>query len=125
MTNEKNLKLVLENKIEEVLFDTQKLNRLKESIKKVGTGEISVKVLKEIILESRAVILEKLTDELLGIFKFHANQLTIKKQLSEFTSEGSTEIRKELQEKNALLEKVSTSVSSIYEKVKKRLKSPV
>jgi len=113
LTKEENLRKM----VEKVLFKEQNLIKLKELTRQVSTGEIPAKVLRETIIKSRGVILNKL----LPIFEFYAHQAATQDQLSDFTSGSNSQITAELQEKNELLEKVADKVNHIYEKVKKNL----
>lgn len=113
-TNEENLKRMMEN----VLFNKQNLEELKEIINKLHIGAISARDLKEHILLFR----EEALNELLQMFKFYAKQITTKEQLSEFTSKKKSQETEELQQKNELLTIVASKVDSIYEKLKENIK---
>lgn len=122
MTQEENLKLVLNNTIEKVLFNENGLITLKDLIHKVSIGAISAKTFREFIINFRQDNLEKLTEELLDIFNFHATQISIKNQLSEFTSEGDSQMEADLQEKNQLLKTLAIRVNNMHKKLKNKLK---
>ena len=121
LTIEESLRLVLENKIEKVLFNEEGLISLKDLIHNVSIGTTTAKTLRESIIKIRGDILEKLLEKLIVIFKFYAHQVSTHEQLSEFTSENNSQVAADLQEKNELLEKVATTVNNMYKKVKKKV----
>ncbi|MFW9987740.1 MAG: hypothetical protein ACFFC3_03715 [Candidatus Odinarchaeota archaeon] len=113
-TKEENLKRMMEN----VLFNKQNLEELKELINNLRIGKTLTRDLKEFILLFR----EEALNELLQMFKFYAKQMTTKEQLSEFTSKKKNHEIEELQQKNELLTIVASKVESIYEKIKENIK---
>ncbi len=125
LTKEENLKLVLENKIEKVLFNEQKLITIKDLIYKVSIGTTPAKTLREYIIDFRHDTLEKLLKKLLVIFKFYAHQVSTQDQLSEHTSRNNSQMTADLQEKNELLEKVANKVNYLCEKGKKKIELSV
>lgn len=119
LTKEENLKLVLEKKIEKVLFNEDELLKLKNLTDKVSIGTTPAKTLREFIVDFRGDVIEKLLKKLLRIFKFYAHQVSTQDQLSGYTSGNNSQITQDLQEKNELLEKVADKIGYICEKVKK------
>ena len=117
LTKEENLRRILEKD----LFDKQELTKLKELTHKVSIGEMSAKELREAIIDSRGVILDKL----LTTFEFYAHQTSTQDQLSEYTSGNNSQMTADLQEKNELLEKVAIKVDNMHKKLEKKLELSV
>jgi len=125
LTKEENLKLVLEKKIEKVLFNEDELLKLKNLTDKVSIGTTPAKTLREFIVDFRGDVIEKLLKKLLRIFKFYAHQVSTQDQLSGYTSGNNSQITTDLQKKNEFLEEVAVKVNNIHKKLEERLELPV
>lgn len=121
LTMEESLRLILEDKIEEILFNEKDLNTLKDLTNKVSIGTTPAKTLREFIVDFRKGVIEKLIGKLVRIFKFYAHQMSTQEQLSKFTSGDDSQMKTDLQEKNQLLAKVATRIDNISRKVKQKL----
>jgi hypothetical protein len=104
--------------LEKILFNKDRLATLKYSIEKMSTGQISSKDLRYQILIERKQILEKLHE----FIPFYKKQSESEDHINQFvaTSESSSELTKELHQKNELLEQVATRIDSIYRKLEQK-----
>lgn len=109
----------LEEMLEKIVFDKDNLVMLKTAINKVNTGEISLKELRQQIIELRA----RLLDGLIKFLPFYLKQATTKKSLGEFSQNktNTSQIQQELHERNELLEKVGSRINRVYETLKDKL----
>lgn len=106
----------LEEMLEKIVFDKDNLAILKTAINKVDSGEISLKELRQQIIDLRVRLLEGL----IKYIPFYLKQTTSKKSLVEFTmnNTNNNQLEQELKERNELLEKVGSRINRIYETLK-------
>lgn len=106
----------LEEMLEKIVFDKDNLIKLKSAIDKVDSGEISLKELRQKIIELRVLLL----NGLIKFIPFYLKLATTKKSLGEFSQNktNTTQLGQELQERNELLEKVGSRLNRIYETLK-------
>jgi len=111
----------LEEMLEKIVFDKGNLAILKTAIDKVNTGEISLKELRQQIIELRA----RLLDGLIKFLPFYLRQASKKKSLDEYTTNDTNtgKLQEELQERNELLEKVGSRIDRVYETLKDKLEN--
>ncbi|MFX0104429.1 MAG: hypothetical protein ACFE75_02930 [Candidatus Hodarchaeota archaeon] len=109
----------LEEMLEKIVFDKENLTILKNAISKVDTGEISLKELRQQIIELRV----RLLDNLLKFFPFYLKQAITEKSLRDFTQDTNNmaQLEQELEERNELLEEVGTRINRVFETLKDKL----
>ncbi len=103
--------------LEKIVFNEAQLIILKKGIDKVANGYLNPKDLRKQIIELRV----KLIEELIEFFPFYLKQSLTENKLTSFTDSNiSSQISKELNEKNNLLEEVGFKVNNIYIKLKEK-----
>ena len=105
--------------VEKIIFDDDELERLKITIKNFIEGIISAKDLKHLILQCRGRMVEEMTD--FGFFfakKKTAALTQVIKNTQQTSSTNKVELllRKEIEEKNELLETVAKRVNRLASK---------
>lgn len=100
--------------VEKILFDTKELDRLKTLITSVSERTIPARTLKETILELR----ENMMNRILQLFPFYNKSLTNQREIDNFGNGGS-ETKKELEEKNSLLEQVGIKLQELEARLQK------
>ncbi len=104
--------------IEEILFNEEQLAELKELINKLYDNSLTPKEFKTYILKQLA----KNQQKLLELYPYYIKQIKISNSLSQYTRETfSSELRKELQEKEKLLEKIGIRVNHLVDKLNQKL----
>jgi len=103
----------IEEQLENIVFDKDNLNRLKEALRKTRTGKLTLNELGKKILEFRADILKVLID----FVPFHLKQTYTNNTLKDFTNEHSNtnQLEIELKEKDQLLGTLGTRLNKILE----------
>ena len=110
---------VLHNIIENVLFNKEQLNQLKQLINDLYDRRLTPKELKTHIVEQRTHYIEKL----LELFPYYIRQTKMNDSLNEFTGDFlDNKTRNELQEKNEFMEHIAIRVNEIFNKLNKKLK---
>jgi len=102
--------------VEKIIFDDDELERLKIAIKNFTERKISAKDLKRLLLQCRGRMVEEMTN--FGFFyaqKKPANlsQAINSKQQTSSSNEVESQLRKEIEEKNELLETVAKRISGL------------
>jgi hypothetical protein len=112
----------LEEVLEKIIFDKDNLTMLKEVINKVGTGQLSLRELRQKIIELRAHLL----DELVKFVPFYIKQTASVNSLKEFTQDeyNITKLENELREKNEFLTRIGSRINNVYEKLKNTIENP-
>ena len=100
--------------VEKILFDPEELDNLKELITSVSEKTIPSRMLKKKIIEAR----QSMLNHIIELFPFYNKSLTNKKELDNFGNGGS-EAKKELEEKNSLLEQLGTKLQELEARLQK------
>lgn len=106
----------LENTLEKIIFDDNELERLKIAIKNFTEGKTSAKDLKRLLLQCRGRMVEDITDFAFFFLKKRtADLMKIIKNKQPLPSQNIVEsqLRKEIKEKNDLLETVAKRVHQL------------
>ena len=106
----------LENTLEKIIFDDNELERLKIAIKNFTEGKTSANDLKRLLLQCRGRMVEDITDFAFFFLKKRtADLMKIIKNKQQLPSQNKEEIqlRKEIKEKNDLLETVAKRVHQL------------
>jgi hypothetical protein len=113
--------LHIEEMLEKIVFDKTNLVELKDGLMKLKTGELSIDRFGKKILELRGHILQRLIE----FFPFHLKQAHTTKTLSEYTENGqnTSQLKKDLEKKDHLLETIGTRIHKLYEKLSSDLES--
>lgn len=111
-----------EQVVEKIIFNDNELEELKIAIRNFTEGKTSEKELKHLILQFRGRMVEEITD--FGFFfaeKRTQNlmQTEINKKPPFSTTKGESQLRKEIKEKNELLENVAIRVNQLVSNLKK------
>jgi len=101
--------------VEKIIFDDNELERLKIAIKNFIEGKISAKDLKHLLLQCRGRMVEEMTD--FGFF-FAKKTATLTQtakntQQPSFSSKVESQLKKEIEEKNELLEIVAERINRL------------
>jgi hypothetical protein len=105
---------ILGEMVEKVLFDKTELEEVKQLITDVSKQKIPPLRLKKSIIELRGSMMDKL----IQLFPLYNKSLSNNKEIEKFGT-GNTEITKELEEKNSLLEKVGTKLQELELRLQK------
>ena len=100
--------------VEKILFDPEELNKLKMLITSVSERTIPARILKETILEFR----KNMMNRILQLFPFYNKSLTNQKEIDNFGNGGS-DAKKELEEKNDLLEHIGDKLHELEMRLQK------
>ncbi|MFX1323991.1 MAG: hypothetical protein ACFE8N_03475 [Promethearchaeota archaeon] len=107
---------VLADMVEKILFNETDLQILKTLINEVSSGRTDPKQLKVTILNSRANMLQRIT----SIFPFYTKRIEDAKEIEQFSGNGTNaKLKKELDEKNALLQLLGEKIGMIERKLQK------
>ena len=103
----------IEEQLENIIFDKENLERLREALKKAKTGVLSIVDLGKKILELRSDLLSAL----IKFIPFHLKLTNTDKSLTEFTKEKSDydQLKQNLKEREELLETIGSRINKIYE----------
>jgi hypothetical protein len=110
----------LYNMIENIVFDKENLETLKIAINNASNGRLPAKELRELIIQSRL----KITQKIAAFFPFYHKQLTTEDSLEKFRNSSDVntpQLEEELNDKNKLLEEIGSRVNNIFHKLKSRL----
>jgi len=112
MVSEKKMQNITEM-LEKIVFDENNLGKLKIALNQLKSGELSIKELRETIIELRAEMFEAL----LKFIPFQLKLRSAKKDLSQYTEvhPDSSQLEQEIQEKNSLLETIGSRLNRILE----------
>ena len=110
----------IEQLVEKIIFNKGELEQLKIAIKNFSLGKINSKELKQLLLQCRGRMVEEVTDFVLF------NQGRSKKSQAEKNQEQQpisptkveSQLRKEIEEKNELLEIVAKRVNRLVSKLR-------
>ena len=105
--------------VEKIIFNDDELEKLKIAIKNFTEGKISAKKLKHLLLQCRGRMMEDITDfTFLFAEKRTQNllQTEINKKLPISSTNGEFQLRKEIKEKNQLLETVAKRIDQLLSK---------
>lgn len=94
------------------MFDPPELEELKTLITAVSVQELPARKLKERIIELRGSMMTSI----LKLFPFYNKSLTNQKEIDDFGNDNS-EIIKELEEKNSILEQVGNKLQELEMKL--------
>lgn len=106
--------------VEKIIFNDDELGKLKIAIKNFTEGKTSAKELKHLLLQCRGRMMEDITDfTFLFAEKRTQNllQTEIKKKSPISTTKGEFQLRKEIEEKNELLETIAKRVDKLVSKL--------
>jgi len=109
----------IEQIVEKIIFNKSELEQLKIAIKNFSLGKINSKELKQLLLQCRGRMVEEVTDFVLfipGRFKKKQVEKNQEQQLISSTNVES-QLRKEIEEKNELLETVAERVNRLVSKL--------
>ena len=110
---------VLHNIIENVLFNEEQLNQLKQLINDLSDGLLSPKEFRAYNIRQKNLHVEKI----LELFPYFMRQMKMDNSLNQFTEDSlDDKIRTELQEKNKFIEHIALRVNKILNKPNKKLK---
>jgi len=105
---------ILGEMVEKILFDKTKLEELKQLITDVSEQKIPALRLKKRIIELRGSMMDKL----LQLFPLYNKSLSNNKEIETFGGDNS-EVTKELEEKNLLLEQIGTKLQEVEIRLQK------
>ena len=109
----------IEQIVEKIIFNKSELDQLKIAIKNFSLGKINSKELKQLLLQCRGRMVEEVTDFVLFIPGRFKNRQVEKSQEEKLNSSTKVEsqLRKEIEEKNELLETVAERVNRLVSKL--------
>ena len=115
-----------ENIIEKIIFEYEELEELKIAIKNFSEGKTSAKELKQLLLQCRSRMTEDVT-YFISLFLENKIQTLVQTQTNVENLQPSTKIesqlRKEIKEKNKLLETVAIRVNNLVSRLNKEVTS--
>lgn len=100
--------------VEKIVFDPKELEELKTLITAVSIQEIPARKLKERIIEIRGSMMNRI----LKLFPFYNKSLANQKEIDHFGN-GNSKVRKELEEKNSILEQVGNRLQELELRLQK------
>lgn len=110
---------VLHNIIENVLFNEEQLDQLKQLINDLYDGHLTPKDFRTYIIRQKNHNVEKI----LELFPYYIRQTKMNDSLNQFTGDSlNDKTRNELQEKNEFIEHIGIRVNEIFKKLNKKLK---
>lgn len=109
----------IEQIVEKIIFNKSELEQLKIAIKNFSLGKINSKELKQLLLQCRGRMVDEVTDFVLFIPGRFKNRQVEKNQEQQLISSTKVEfqLRKEIEEKNELLETVAERVNRLVSKL--------
>jgi hypothetical protein len=109
----------IEQIVEKIIFNKSELDQLKIAIKNFSIGKINSKELKQLLLQCRGRMVDEVTDFVLFIPGRFKNRQVEKSQEEKLNSSTKVEsqLRKEIEEKNELLETVAERVNRLVSKL--------
>jgi len=109
----------IEQIVEKIIFNKSELDQLKIAIKNFSLGKINSKELKQLLLQCRGRMVDEVTDFVLFIPGRFKNRQVEKNQEQQLISSTKVEsqLRKEIEEKNELLETVAERVNRLVSKL--------
>ena len=111
---------VLHNIIENVLFNEEQLNQLKQLINDLSDGLLSPKEFRAYIIRQKNLHVEKI----LELFPYFMRQMKMKDSLSQFTGDSlNDKTHNELQEKDKFIEHIAIRINKIFNKLSKKPKT--
>lgn len=108
-----------ENMMEKIVFDEAELKELKIAIKNFTEGKTSAKELKHLLLQCRGRMVEDITDFAFFFVKKKIQDLAqtnIRKNQISPATKVESQLRKEIEEKNELLETVARRIDRLVSK---------
>ncbi len=108
-----------EQVVEKIIFNDDELETLKIAIRNFTEGKIDEKKLKHLLLQCRGRMVEDITDfTFLFAEKRTQNllQTEVNKELSTTQTKIESQLRKEIEEKNQLLETVAKRIDQLVSK---------
>jgi hypothetical protein len=105
-----------ENMVETIIFDQEELEELKIAVKNCSEGSVSAKELKTLLLQCRSRMVEAITDFTFYYAKKRSKilmQTMTKEDKSSSSPDVESKLRKEIQERNELLETVAKRVNQL------------
>ena len=100
--------------LEKILFDSEHLEILKDTINKVSIGQLVPKELWKLIVEKRAQLME----EVIIFVKFQRKQT-----IDRISTTVPTDTEHKLKEKDEKLEEVGIRINRIYQKLLEKMES--
>jgi len=111
---------VLHNIIENVLFNEEQLNQLKQLINDLYDGRLTPKEFRTYIIRQKNRHVEKI----LELFPYYIRQAKMNDSLNQFTGDSlNDKTHIELQEKEKFIEHIAIRISKIFNKLSKKLKT--
>ena len=109
----------IEQIVEKIIFNKSELEQLKIAIKNFSLGKINSKELKQLLLQCRGRMVDEVTDFVLFIPGRFKNRQVEKNQEQQLISSTKVEfqLRREIEEKNELLETVAERVNRLVSKL--------
>ena len=108
-----------EQVVEKIIFNDVELEELKIAIKNFTEGKTSGKELKHLLLQCRGRMVEEITD--FGFFfaekKTKKLMQTLNTQQTSLPTKVESQLKKEIEEKNKLLETVAERVNQLVSKL--------
>ncbi len=106
-----------ETLVEKIIFNEEELETLKIAIKNLTEGKTNAKELKELLLQCRGRMVEDVSE--LTFMIAQRSQAEIPTPQSASPTKVESQLRKEIQEKNELLETVARRVGKLVSKLSK------
>ena len=101
--------------IEKIVFNPIELEELKSLITAVSSQKIPPRKLKERIIELRGCMM----DSIVKLFPFYNKSLSNNKEIESFGNNNNSELTKELEEKNNILEQIGTKLQELEVRLQK------